>query len=140
MSLLVQCLSDKAIAPKRGSAKAAGYDIYSACNITVPKRRRALVKTDIAITVPNGTYGRIAPRSGIALKYGIDVGAGVIDQDYTGPVGVLLYNNGTEDFNIRTGDRIAQLIIEKIETPEVVIVDSLINTDRGTGGFGSTGV
>jgi dUTP pyrophosphatase len=80
-----------------------------------------------------------APRSGLALKNFIDVGAGVIDCDYRGAVGVLLFNFSDEPFKVRTGDRIAQLIIERISTPEVVIVDELPSTGRGAGGFGSTG-
>lgn len=80
-----------------------------------------------------------APRSGLALKNFIDVGAGVIDSDYRGPLGVLLFNFSDEPFQVRIGDRIAQLIIERISTPEVAIVDELPTTDRGAGGFGSTG-
>lgn len=82
----------------------------------------------------------IAPRSGLAWKYSIDVGAGVIDADYRGPVGVVLFNHSEVDFEVKAGDRIAQLIVQKIVTPEVEQVDDLDSTVRGSGGFGSTGV
>ncbi|KAL8763099.1 MAG: hypothetical protein Q9184_000992 [Pyrenodesmia sp. 2 TL-2023] len=95
--LLVKKLSHSAKAPTRGSAFAAGYDIYASKETTVPKRSKALVDTDIAIAVPEGTYGRIAPRSGLAVKYFIDTGAGVIDADYRGQVKVLLFNHSDAD-------------------------------------------
>jgi dUTP pyrophosphatase len=90
--------------------------------------------------IPHGHYGRVAPRSGLAWKKSIDVGAGVIDEDYRGNVGVILFNFGDEDFVIKQGDRVAQLILEKISTPEVEEVDELPETSRGDGGFGSTGI
>lgn len=82
----------------------------------------------------------MAPRSGLAWKNSIDVGAGVIDEDYRGNIGVVLFNLSDVDFNVTRGDRIAQLLLEKIITPEVVEVEELIETERGDGGFGSTGV
>ncbi len=106
----------------------------------VPARGRVLLKTDIAIAVPSGTYGRVAPRSGLALKNGIDTGAGVIDEDYRGNVGVILFNHTDTDFAVAAGDRVAQLILEAIQTPAVEVVDELEDTARGAGGFGSTGV
>lgn len=81
-----------------------------------------------------------ASRSGLAWKHSIDVGAGVIDADYRGPVRVILFNHSDVDFEVKAGDRISQLIIEKIITPDVVEVESLDSTQRGEGGFGSTGV
>ena len=99
-----------------------------------------LVHTDLAVAIPHGYYGRVAPRSGLALKKHIDVGAGVIDSDYRGPLGVVLFNHGEADFEVQPGDRIAQLIITAIATPEVVAVENLDDTERGAGGFGSTGV
>jgi dUTP pyrophosphatase len=98
-----------------------------------------MVSTGIAIGIPNGTYGRVAPRSGLAAKHGIDVGAGVIDPDYTGEVKVILFNNSDNDFEIKKGDRIAQLILEKVLTPEIKELGELAKTLRGEGGFGSTG-
>ncbi|KFG86967.1 dUTP pyrophosphatase [Metarhizium anisopliae] len=138
-ALQVKKLSDKARLPTRGSAFAAGYDIYASKDTTVPARGKVLVDTDISIAVPAGTYGRIAPRSGLASKHFIDTGAGVIDADYRGQVKVLLFNHAETDFEIKEGDRIAQLVIERIYTPEVVEVQELEESVRGAGGFGSTG-
>ena len=90
--------------------------------------------------MPVGTYGRIAPRSGLAVKNGISTGAGVVDRDYTGEVKVVLFNHGENDFEVKVGDRVAQLILERIvEDAEVVVVESLEESARGAGGFGSTG-
>ena len=90
-----------------------------------------VVKTGISIAVPEGCYGRIAPRSGLAVKKFIDVGAGVIDADYRGEVGVVLFNHSEEDFKVKPGDRIAQLILEKIDTPQVKEVEELPDTTHG---------
>ncbi|XP_044511206.1 deoxyuridine 5'-triphosphate nucleotidohydrolase [Mangifera indica] len=138
--LRVKKLSEKAVLPSRGSPLAAGYDLSSATETKVPARGKALVPTDLSIAIPEGTYARIAPRSGLAWKHSIDVGAGVIDADYRGPVGVILFNHSDVDFEVKVGDRIAQLIIEEILTPNVLEVEDLDSTVRGEGGFGSTGV
>mmetsp|Transcript_32204 Transcript_32204/g.44684 ORF Transcript_32204/g.44684 Transcript_32204/m.44684 type:complete len:168 (+) Transcript_32204:142-645(+) len=138
-TLRVKKLSENATIPTRGSAHAAGYDLSSAYDCVVPKRGKYLVKTDISIAIPEGTYARVAPRSGLAWKHSIDVGAGVVDFDYRGNVGVILFNLSEEDFQVKTGDRVAQLILERIMTPSVVEVDDLDDTTRGAGGFGSTG-
>ncbi|KAF9076494.1 dUTP pyrophosphatase [Rhodocollybia butyracea] len=137
--LLVKRHSEKAKIPSRGSALSAGYDLYSAEKKTVPAHGKALIDTQISIAVPIGHYGRVAPRSGLASKFMIDTGAGVIDADYRGIVFVLLFNLSEKDFEVQEGDRIAQLIIEKIHTPEILEVDNLEETLRGAGGFGSTG-
>ncbi|KAH8732631.1 dUTPase-like protein, partial [Phaeosphaeriaceae sp. PMI808] len=137
--LQVLLLSEHAKAPTKGSAYAAGHDLYSARELTIPARGRALVPTDISISVPVGTYGRVAPRSGLAYKHGIDTLAGVIDADYRGPVGVILANLSDTDFEVEVGDRVAQLIVEKIVMPDVVVVEKLEESVRGAGGFGSTG-
>lgn len=140
MSFQVKIISPDGRLPKRGSASAAGYDLFASTTLTVHPNSRVLVPTGISIAIPEGTYGRVAPRSGLALKYGIDVGAGVVDSDYRGPLGVVLFNHSERPFLIATGDRIAQIILEKIITPEVVEVEELSETVRGEGGFGSTGV
>ena len=137
--LQVKLLSSNAKAPVKATSKAAGYDLSSAHDDVIPARSRKLIRTDLAMTVPPGTYGRIAPRSGLALKHSIDIGAGVIDEDYTGPIGVLIINHGTQDFPIKPGDRIAQLILERIANEPIVIVSELSNSSRGSQGFGSTG-
>lgn len=113
--------------------------MYASKEATVPARGKVLVDTDISIAVPAGTYGRVAPRSGLASKHSIDTGAGVIDADYRGPVKVLLFNLSDVDFQVAVGERVAQLIIERIFTPQVLVVEQLEETVRGAGGFGSTG-
>ncbi|KAH9938508.1 dUTP pyrophosphatase [Fomitopsis serialis] len=138
-NLLIKRLSPKAKLPTRGSALAAGYDLYSAERKIIPARGKALIDTQISIAVPAGTYGRVAPRSGLASKFMIDTGAGVIDADYRGVVYILLFNLSDQDFQVEEGDRIAQLILERIMTPDVLEVQDLDETLRGGGGFGSTG-
>lgn len=213
LPLLIKRLTQAARLPTKGSPLAAGYDLYSSEENVVPARGKACIKTGISIAVPHGNYGRvgnitksflcaklyIAPRSGLAAKNFIDVGAGVIDEDYRGEgklyhrlgyrnkhvyldhstelnhvhpiyiiercqfasllqlmnclyflhiinflltyiVGVILFNHAETDFKVAIGDRIAQLIIEKITDTNIVEVDSLDETVRGAGGFGSTGV
>ena len=138
--LLVKKLVEHAIVPRRATEMAAGYDISASEDAKIPSRGRAAVPTGVSIGLPEGTYGRIAPRSGLAYKFGIDVLAGVIDRDYRSEIFCILYNSGEHPFNIQRGDRIAQLIIEKIETPDVALVLDLDETERGDGGFGSTGM
>ena len=132
-------LSTDAKAPERGSTNAAGLDLFSAKTLLIPSRGRGIVPTDIAIRLPKGTYGRIAPRSGMAVLHFIGVGGGVIDYDFTGNVTVILFNHGEQTFKVEKGDRIAQLILEKISQPVIVEVSSIQKTVRGTNGFGSTG-
>lgn len=140
MQFLVKKINPIAIVPTRGSDYAAGYDLYAVEDVCVLNVGRALVSIGIAVSLPEGTYGRIASRSGLSLKHGIEVGAGVIDQDYRGEIKVLLYNHDVVDaFNIKAGDRIAQLVIEKCFAPLIVEVPELYPTQRGSGGYGSTG-
>ena len=131
-----------AIAPTRAEVGAAGYDLSACEDKIIPAGKWDKVDTGIAVEFPNYCYGRVAPRSGLAFKKGISVGAGVIDSSYRGTIQVILFNHGTDDFIVKSGDRIAQLIFEKIYTPELeeVTIEKLTTTDRGTGGFGSTGV
>ncbi|XP_039979496.1 deoxyuridine 5'-triphosphate nucleotidohydrolase, mitochondrial isoform X2 [Xiphias gladius] len=132
-------LSEHATTPTRGSAKAAGYDLYSAYDYSIGPMDKAIVKTDIQIAVPHGCYGRVAPRSGLAVKNFIDVGAGVVDEDYRGNVGVVLFNFSKDTFEVKKGDRIAQLVCERICYPDLEEQKTLDETERGAGGFGSTG-
>lgn len=138
--LRVKKLSDKATIPTRGSDLSAGYDLSSSGEVVIKPGARAIVPTDLSIACPEGTYGRVAPRSGLTVKFGIHVGAGVIDADYRGPVGVVLFNLGDKDFEIKQGDRIAQLVLEEIKMVDVQEVEDLDATERGAGGFGSTGI
>lgn len=133
------CNSDRAKKPTRGTCKSAGHDLYSAVDIVVAPRSHALIPTDICIRLPAGTYGRIAARSGLAVRHAIDVGAGVIDEDYRGPVGVVLFNHGDVEFPVKVGDRIAQIIIQPVVNVTFEPVDTLDTTTRGSSGFGSTG-
>lgn len=114
--------------------------MISAGDYVVPARGKEIVKTDITIELPVGCYGRIAPRSGLAAKYSIDVGAGVVDEDYRGDIRVILFNHSDVEFKVAKGDRIAQLICERIFYPQMVEAEKLSETARGAGGFGSTGI
>ena len=141
MALNVSKLIPTAILPVRASVGAAGYDLFSTDSYVVLPGRRVVVSTGISIQLPPGTYGRIAPRSGLAVKHGLDTLAGVIDPDYTGEIKVVLQNLDTQQpFVIRPGYRIAQLILEKFEVAEVVETGAPEATERGDAGFGSTGV
>lgn len=137
--LRFKSLHPDAILPSRGSSSAAGLDLYSIEDVHLSPNERCLVRTGLAVAIPDGYYGRIAPRSGLATKSGIDVLAGVIDSDYRGEIQCLLHNAGQEVVKLPAQTKICQLIIEKIITPTAVWVDSLTDTTRGSGGFGSTG-
>jgi len=141
LTLKFMKLSEHGFQPIKGTPLSAGFDLHSAYDYSVPSKEKQLVKTDIAIEVPEGYYGRIAPRSGLAVKKFIDIGAGVIDRDYRGNVGVVLFNFGSDSFEIKKGDKIAQLILVKIaDIDKCEEVESLDETERGAAGFGSTGV
>ena len=131
-------LSACAYTPTKATPFSAGFDLYSGYDYVISGGARELVLTDIAIDVPNGSYGRIAPQSGLAWNSHINVGAGVVDSDYRGNLGVVLFNLSDSTFLIMKGDRIAQLICEKIYYPEIVEVEELNPTARGSLGFGST--
>jgi dUTP pyrophosphatase len=141
MNIQIKKLSDQAKIPTQGSKYAAGYDLYAAEEVLVNTMGRKLVKTNISISIPEGYYGRIAPRSGLAYKNGIDVLAGVIDSDYRGDIGVILFNSDHNlDFQVNVGDRIAQIIIEKCHSVNWDTVENLEASVRSEKGFGSSGV
>ncbi len=141
MKLLFKRLLDHNLpVPTRGSEYAAGLDLRAAHDSSIPPGERKLIKTGFAVMLPPGHYGRIAPRSGLAYKNGIDVLAGVIDIDYRGDVGVILLNTSDNIFTVEVGDKIAQLIVSACAYPVSVVVSELPETGRGPGGFGSTGV
>ena len=139
ISVYIKKLEESAIIPTRATDSDAGYDLYSTNDGVVPARGRKVVGPGIAIAIPPGHYGRVAPRSGLAVKRGIDVLAGVVDSGYRGEVGVVLQNLSDEDFPFKKGDRVAQLILEQCNTIGWVELDELEDSVRSDGGFGSTG-
>jgi len=131
---------ENALPPTTGLSGAAGLDLRSAYDVSIPASGNGLVKTVLAIQLPPGCYGRIAPRSGVSLRHHFDVGGGVIDEDYRGNLGVILFNHSDRPFQIRQGDRVAQLKCEKVFYPDIIEVKELDNTERDIRGFGSTGL
>jgi dUTP pyrophosphatase len=131
-------LSNRAIAPKRATAHAAGLDLYTPCEFTLWPEDRRTVDLELAIEIPDGHVGLIWPRSGKAANFGIDTLAGVIDADYRGSVGVVLLNTGQAPVYYKEGDAIAQLLVQPCEFVDAVEVEELTDTERGEGGFGST--
>lgn len=141
MNIRIKKLSEEAIIPTNNSGEEAGYDLYSTESGYIYPCDRRLFKTNISMEIPSGYYGRVAPRSGLALKQGIDVLAGVIDSTYRGDIGVILYNTNrpdTEPIYIEKGQKIAQIIIEKCHQVEFSVVEELSDTVRGHLGFGSS--
>ena len=137
-SVRVKKLSANARVPTKGSARVAGHDLYTNKGTDVPAKGQAIVERGIAIGLPHNTYGRIAPRSSLAFKHRLMTNAGVIDSDYRGEVKVVLVNLGDQPYRVEKGDRVAQLIIEKIDKREVQEVNQLDDTKRGDQGFGSS--
>lgn len=142
--LRVKCLSAHAIVPKRATPGSVGYDLRAAQDCEIEPLGKTVVPLDLCFAIPKGCYGRIAPRSSLAAKHHIDVGAGVVDTDYRGPVSAVLFNlSPTTAYTVKRGDAVAQLILEHAATPEVEEVKEFspgeAGTERGEGGFGSTG-
>lgn len=141
--------SPECIAPTKATPESAGYDLSSIDALTIAPGERQVVSTGLSITCPPGTYGRLAPRSGLALRHGIDVLAGVIDPDYTGIVKVILLNTGREPFRVEQGMRVCQLIFESYDSFGVSRYMPMKfaesgtevprETQRGSKGFGSSG-
>jgi dUTP pyrophosphatase len=125
--------------PEYASGGAAGADLCASESVLISPGERAAVPTDIHIEIPEGHVGLIWPRSGLALSQGIDTLAGVVDSDYRGEVRVVLINHGDEALLIKARDRVAQLLIQKVEHARFVRSDDLEGSERGSGGFGSTG-
>ena len=138
-SLLVTKLHPDAQLPLRKSMGAAGWDLYSYDDVEIPPNGHRVISTGICISLPAGCYGRIAPRSGLAVTYGLDVLGGVIDPDYRGEIKIILQNNHSFTYGVDKRDRVAQLILEKYCVPPMYEVESLDTTERGENGFGSTG-
>ena len=144
--LKVKKLREDAIIPTRSNPTDAGWDLYSTERVGMMPMRQVLVSTGIALAIPEGYVGLIWPRSGLAVKRGIDVFAGVIDSGYRGEIKVCLYTNSVDPnwgtpkaFDIEKGDRIAQIIFQKIEPFKLIETQELDDTNRGACGFGSSG-
>jgi len=125
--------------PEYASAGAAGADLRASDAALIPPGGRAAVPTALRLQIPPGHVGLVWPRSGLAVRHGIDTLAGVIDSDYRGEVRVVLVNHGTESFTVERGDRVAQLLVQPVERAAFVAAPSVDETGRGGGGFGSTG-
>jgi len=134
----VKKLHVDAILPTRGSALAAGLDLYCIEETILPPQSITLVHTGIAVAFSSEFYGRIAPRSGISARTGVMVNAGVIDCDYRGEIMIVFNNIFDQEVKFAKGDKVAQLILEKIGIIDVIEVDNLDETVRGEDGFGST--
>ena len=134
-------LSPKATLPTRGSAQSAGLDLYASESATLYPGEWCAVATGLSMALPSGCEGQIRPRSGLALKKGLTVlnAPGTVDADYRGEVKVILVNHSDSPVVLEVGDRIAQLVVQRVEMFEPVEVESLDDTARGDGGFGSTG-
>ena len=145
----ITLLSDRAHIPTRMTDGSAGYDLYAAVDAVVPAATasataavdvgRCLVPVGFAIELPIGTVGRIAARSGLSVKFNVEVGAGWIDSDFRGEVMVELKNLSSADYKVTAGDRVAQLILLMTAKAELVVTGELESTSRGTSGIGSTG-
>lgn len=142
MNIKIKRLKNGAVIPTRGSEYAAGSDLYSAENdLYIEDRQTVMIGTGIAMEIPEGYVGLVYARSGLACKEGLAPAnkVGVIDSDYRGEIKVALYNQSGEKKLVKKGERIAQIVIAPFLTPEFTEVSELDETDRGEGGFGSTG-
>lgn len=143
-SLKIKLLNKNAKVPFRASKYSAGYDLYACIgeDIVIPKGKTVKIGTGFAMEMPReNLVGLIYARSSMGSKFGVIPAnaVGVIDYDYRGEIIVPLHNGGNQDYTVKCGDRIAQLVITPIETPDTQIVSELSETERGSGGFGSTG-
>ena len=138
MSLEIR-VSGKGDLPAYGSEGAAGADLRAAEDVILAPGARASVATGVHVEIPPAYVGLVWPRSGLAVRHGLDTLAGVIDSDYRGEVRVVLVNHGAEAVTLARGDRIAQLLVQRVERAVFTRADNLVESERGQGGFGSTG-
>jgi dUTP pyrophosphatase len=133
-------LDENAKAPIRMTVGAVGYDLFSNEDVTIQAKKTHIVKTGVYVELPDGVEMQIRPRSGLSVKHDILTILGTIDSDYRGEIGVIIKNIGDSDFVVKKGDRIAQSVFAIVELPELLTVDAISETKRGSGGFGSTGI
>ncbi len=139
VSVRFQRLKETAVAPRISQPGDVAADLHAAAATVIPARGRAMVETGLALELPPGFRARLHSRSGLSLKHGIEAGAGLIDNSYRHPIGVLLYNFSDEDYAVQVGDRIAQICIERYHEPRFVEAESVTATER-TAGWGSSGL
>jgi dUTP pyrophosphatase len=141
MNLSLTKLDQELPTPKRSHPGDAGLDLYAAQPVILEPGERAVVDTGVAVAIPEGHAGLLVPRSGLAARHGITVvnAPGLIDSGYRGPLMAILLNTGQERVEIKRGDRIVQLVVTPVATPEVVLVETLDDTARGSDGLGSSG-
>lgn len=141
MTLKFKRIHPDAVLPAYAHPSDAGMDIRSVADMTVPARGRALVPTGLVVLLPPLYEAQVRPRSGLALKHGITVlnTPGTIDSGYRGEIGVILFNSSDVDFQVKKGDRVAQVVISPVTQPVIEEAQEIDETDRGAGGFGSTG-
>ena len=141
MTLKFKRIHPDAVLPAYAHPSDAGMDIRSVADMTVPARGRALVPTGLVVLLPPLYEAQVRPRSGLALKHGITVlnTPGTIDSGYRGEIGVILFNSSDVDFQVKKGDRVAQVVIAPVAQPVIEEAQEIDETDRGAGGFGSTG-
>ena len=142
MTLAFKRIHSDAVLPAYAYKSDAGMDVRSVADIVIAPGKRALVPTGLVMLLPPGYEAQVRPRSGLALKNGVTVlnTPGTIDSGYRGEVGVILANFGDTDFVVQKGDKIAQIVIAPVTQPDIVESETIDSTDRGAGGFGSTGV
>lgn len=138
----IKKLSEDAIIPHYAHEGDAGMDVYSIENITLKPRERALIKTGLSFEIPKGFEIQVRPKSGLALKYGLTIvnTPGTLDSGYRGELGIILLNTNNQDYEIKKGEKIAQIILARYEEAQIQEVTELTDTSRGEGGFGSTGL
>lgn len=139
MEIKIKKLHPDAIVPSYAYATDAGMDLFSAEDVTIPAGSTIAVATGIAMEIPEGYAGLIWDKSGLAINHGLKTFGGVIDAGYRGEVKVGMRNFNSHEHIIKAGNKVAQMVIQKIESPRIVLADELSDTPRGDGGFGSTG-
>lgn len=141
MTLRFKRIHPDAVLPAYAHQSDAGMDVRSVADVVIPPGGRALVPTGLVAVIPPMHELQVRPRSGLALKHGVTVlnTPGTVDSGYRGEIGVILANFGDKDFAVAKGDKVAQLVFAPVVQPEIVETDTIDETDRGAGGFGSTG-
>lgn len=137
--IIVELTMPESKLPFYGSALAAGADLISAEDMIIPPKSSRLIKTGLKMKLPKGYYLRIESRSGLAVKFQLEKGAGIIDEDYRGEVGIILYNHGYGEYHVKSGERIAQGVLAKYSQAQFILGQVNEDTERGANGYGSTG-